>query len=80
MTQLARIGKFLDRELRVDEFTDSSHNGVQVASSGRVRRVCCGVDASMEFFEACNSPRETRSIRAADRPPNRHLRDPQNRR
>jgi len=52
MAQLTRITQFLDRELRVAEFTDSSQNGVQVANSGKIRRVCCGVDASLEFFEA----------------------------
>lgn len=42
-------------ELRIAAFAsmDSSHNGVQVQNSGRdVTRVCCGVDASLDFFEA----------------------------
>lgn len=47
---LDRITTFLDRELGVAAFQDESHNGLQVANSGRVRRVCVGVDASMEFF------------------------------
>ena len=52
MAKLDDIVAFLDRELRVNKFTDSSHNGLQVANRGTVRRVCCGVDASLEFFEA----------------------------
>jgi dinuclear metal center YbgI/SA1388 family protein len=42
----------LDRELNVASFKDDSHNGLQVENSGCVRKVCCGVDASLEFFEA----------------------------
>ena len=52
MTGVDRIAAFLDRELRIQDFTDSSHNGLQVANRGAVTRVCCGVDASLEFFEA----------------------------
>ena len=52
MEKLKNIVGFLDRELRIDEFEDSSNNGLQVENSGRIRRICCGVDASMEFFEA----------------------------
>jgi len=52
MAKTSDIAAFLDKELRVSEFTDSSHNGLQVENSGRVRRVCCGVDASLEFFQA----------------------------
>lgn len=47
---LNKIETFLDREMRITEFTDSSHNGVQVENSGRIRKVCFGVDASLEFF------------------------------
>jgi dinuclear metal center YbgI/SA1388 family protein len=50
MTTLNRITAFLDEELSIDAFDDASHNGLQVANSGKVSRVCCGVDASMEFF------------------------------
>lgn len=43
----------LDAELRPADFRDDSHNGLQVANRrGRVTRVCCGVDASLPFFEA----------------------------
>ena len=51
MEKLDRIVSFLDRELKVADFRDASNNGLQVANTGRVRRVCCGVDASLEFFE-----------------------------
>lgn len=44
------IADYLDRLLRVSRFEDSSNNGLQVANSGRVRKVCCGVDASLHFF------------------------------
>lgn len=48
---LDRIVAFLDKELAIAKFRDSSNNGLQVANSGRVRRICCGVDASLAFFE-----------------------------
>jgi len=49
--QLERLVSFLDRELAIKQFSDDSHNGLQVANSGRVRRVCLGVDATLPFFE-----------------------------
>jgi dinuclear metal center YbgI/SA1388 family protein len=52
MANTHKIVSFLNEELRIDTFRDASHNGLQVANSGRVRKVCCGVDASLEFFEA----------------------------
>jgi dinuclear metal center YbgI/SA1388 family protein len=55
MESLAKITAFLDRELKLASFQDASHNGLQVESTGRVRRVCCGVDASMAFFEAAHA-------------------------
>ena len=51
MEKLDRIVGFLDRELKIAEFEDSSHNGLQVENAGSVTKVCCGVDASMAFFE-----------------------------
>ena len=51
-TSLDRIVAALNAELCMDEFEDASHNGLQVANaSGRVRKVCCGVDATLAFFE-----------------------------
>ncbi len=52
MTKLNTIVGFLDRELKISEFNDSSNNGLQVENTGKIGKVCCGVDASMEFFEA----------------------------
>jgi len=52
MTKLKTIVDFLNRELKITDFEDSSNNGLQVENSGRIKKVCCGVDASMEFFEA----------------------------
>ncbi len=48
--QLQPIVAFLDGLLQPDRFQDSSNNGLQVENSGRVGLVCCGVDASMDFF------------------------------
>lgn len=50
MTSLASIVSLLDRELTAN-FADSSNNGLQVQNSGRVRKICTGVDASLPFFE-----------------------------
>ncbi len=52
MASLHAIVSCLDRELNTDAFEDVSHNGLQVENDGLVRKVCCGVDASMSFFEA----------------------------
>ncbi len=49
---LDTLAKALDAELRLDAFADVSHNGLQVANRGTVSRICCGVDASLEFLEA----------------------------
>lgn len=52
-TPLDKVVAALDAELRLSDFHDDSHNGLQVANrGGRVTRVCCGVDASLSFFEA----------------------------
>jgi dinuclear metal center YbgI/SA1388 family protein len=55
MEKLNKIVEFLDRELRIDAFSDSSNNGLQVENSGQIKKVCCGVDASMEFFEEAHA-------------------------
>ncbi len=50
---LEQIVAALNEKLRIDAFQDASHNGLQVgAPDARVTRVCCGVDASLSFFEA----------------------------
>lgn len=51
MTSLETIVSFLDRELDVKAFPDDSHNGLQVENSGKIGRICVGVDASLAFFE-----------------------------
>lgn len=51
MMELKRMVDYLDRVLKVAEFKDDSHNGLQVENSGKVRRVCVGVDASLAFFK-----------------------------
>ena len=51
MKTLKTIVSFLDRELNVKAFSDDSHNGLQVENSGKIARVCVGVDASLAFFE-----------------------------
>ena len=48
--QASELATLLDRTLNVADFQDASHNGLQVACVGKVRRVACGVDASMAFF------------------------------
>jgi len=53
MKDLTSITGFLDAELNVADFPgDSANNGLQVENMGRVNRICCGVDASLDFFEA----------------------------
>jgi dinuclear metal center YbgI/SA1388 family protein len=51
MADLKRIVAYLNRHMSIEEYPDSSHNGLQVENNGKVRKICCGVDASMEFFE-----------------------------
>lgn len=53
MSNLREITDFLDKILRLQDFPkDSSNNGLQVENAGKVKKICCGVDASMEFFRA----------------------------
>ena len=49
---LAKVTALLDQTLKTGKFSDHSNNGLQVENSGHVTRICCGVDASLEFFEA----------------------------
>jgi len=51
MANLDTIVRFLDRELEC-EIKDSSQNGLQVENTGKVTKICCGVDAALPFFEA----------------------------
>jgi len=51
MANLQDIESFLNEELKITEFTDVSHNGLQVENSGEIFTVCTGVDASIPFFE-----------------------------
>jgi len=55
MTRLAQVVTFLDKVLETKGLQDGSNNGLQVANSGRVRRVACGVSATLEFFEAAQA-------------------------
>ena len=55
MAKLAQVVEFLDRVLETKGLQDSSHNGLQVQNGGRVRRVACGVSATLEFFEAAHA-------------------------
>ncbi len=50
--KLKEIVSHLDGLLAIDSFHDVSNNGLQVENPGEVTRICCGVDASIEFFEA----------------------------
>ena len=49
--QLDRLVAALDKEMDLAGWNDDSHNGLQVANSGRVTKVAAGVDATLPFFE-----------------------------
>lgn len=51
MMKRDELAAVLDRELAVLDWEDSSNNGLQVEGNGEVRKVCCGVDASLSFFD-----------------------------
>ena len=51
MTTLKTIVQQLDGILAEREYGDNSNNGLQVENSGRVTKIACGVDASLEFFQ-----------------------------
>ena len=51
MEKLSRVVSFLDKELKIDEFEDSSNNGLQVECLEQIGKICLGVDASMEMLE-----------------------------
>ncbi len=48
--ELRDFAEFLDDYLRIDEYQDSSVNGLQVEGIGNVERAAFSVDASMEAF------------------------------
>lgn len=52
MTNLHRLVAFLDAQFTARPLADTSHNGLQVENNGRISRICAGVDASLEFFQA----------------------------
>lgn len=52
MAKLSEIIDLLDRELAINDFQDVSHNGLQLGDEREIERICTGVDASLEFFEA----------------------------
>jgi putative NIF3 family GTP cyclohydrolase 1 type 2 len=52
---LKQITDFLDKQLAISDYQDGSNNGLQVENRSEIKRVCCGVDASMEFFQAAEA-------------------------
>ena len=52
---LQTLARHLDAILAEGEYDDNSNNGLQVANSGRVTKIACGVDASLEFFQAAHA-------------------------
>lgn len=55
MKKLKTITRFLDTTFKIGDFEDSSNNGLQVENSGTIKKVCCGVDASLQFFKEAKS-------------------------
>ncbi|MBN1282925.1 MAG: Nif3-like dinuclear metal center hexameric protein [Proteobacteria bacterium] len=51
MASLGSVVRFLNGELRVKSFRDSSRNGLQVRGRGEICKVGFAVDASIEVFE-----------------------------
>ena len=54
MTLKAIVRQF-DDILAEREYADNSNNGLQVENSGRVAKIACGVDASLEFFREAHA-------------------------
>lgn len=54
MTDLHRLVAFLNAQFAAHTLPDASHNGLQVENNGRISRICAGVDASLEFFQAAH--------------------------
>lgn len=51
MTTSIEIAKFLDSELHIHDFEDSSCNGLQVENTGNIVKIGFAVDACMETFQ-----------------------------
>lgn len=48
---LTEVSGALDKLLNIGEFSDLSHNGLQISNNGFVSRVLTGVDASLRLLE-----------------------------
>jgi len=59
MAKAYEIASFLDDLLKTSEIEDYSYNGLQVDSTGNVENIYGGVDATMEFFNKANFPRNS---------------------
>ena len=59
MARLTELTSYIDRYLRVEEFTDSPNalNGLQIENSGRVTRIAAAVDASTRTLEVAAKQR-----------------------
>lgn len=51
MTTAIEIAKFLDKELYINDFEDSSCNGLQIENSGEIKQIAFAVDACLETFK-----------------------------
>ncbi|OGR01183.1 MAG: Nif3-like dinuclear metal center hexameric protein [Deltaproteobacteria bacterium RIFOXYA12_FULL_61_11] len=49
--QLQTLTSYLDTLLRIDEYADSSQNGLQVEGRGEVNHVAFAVDANLQVFQ-----------------------------
>ncbi len=53
--KIKTISNYLDKLLKIQDFNDVSNNGLQVSNTGDITGIACGVDASLEFFEAAKN-------------------------
>ena len=51
MAKLSQIKKFLDKELKIKSFPDSSKNGLQVKCKPEVNKIGFAVDGCISTFE-----------------------------
>ena len=71
---LAALVAALDAEMQGERFQDDANNGLQVACSDKpIRKVCCGVDASLACFEAAAAQDAEREADLARRRPGQEL-------